>query len=91
MNSNISYFPQNLGAVSEEQKKVFYQDIKEMELMYQGRWKVNMMAGYFWMLHREEPEAAHKRKSSERSFERGKRRFITMIYDFWVARPYNKQ
>jgi hypothetical protein len=44
--SHLDYFPENLGAVSEEQGEIFHQDIKEMEQRYQGRWDVNMMADY---------------------------------------------
>ncbi|GFY04993.1 uncharacterized protein TNCV_561251 [Trichonephila clavipes] len=44
LHSHLDYFPENLGAVSEEQGERFHQDIKEMERRYQGRWNVNMMA-----------------------------------------------
>ncbi|GFV47826.1 uncharacterized protein TNCV_4803151 [Trichonephila clavipes] len=43
LHSHLDYFPENLGAVSEEQGERFPQDIKEMEHRYQGRWNVNMM------------------------------------------------
>lgn len=75
LNSHLNYFPENLGAVSEEQGERFHQDIKEMERRYQGQWNVNMIADYCWMLHREEPQAVHKRKSSKRSFEGKKKRY----------------
>ncbi|GFU74235.1 HTH_Tnp_Tc3_2 domain-containing protein [Trichonephila clavipes] len=35
---HLDYFPENFGAVSEEQGERFHQDIKEMERRYQGRW-----------------------------------------------------
>jgi hypothetical protein len=73
--SHLDYFPENLGAVSEEQGERFHQDIKEMEQRYQGRWNVNMMADYCWTLRRDELQAAHKRKSSKRSFEGKKKRY----------------
>jgi hypothetical protein len=63
------YFPENLGAVSEEQGERFREDIKEMETRYQGRWNVNMMEDYCWLLHRDDPQAKYKRKSNKRSFE----------------------
>jgi hypothetical protein len=69
----LYFFPENLGAVSEEQGEHFHQDIKEMERRYQGRWNVNMMGDYCWMLHRKIPETSHKRKSNIRSFT-GKRK-----------------
>ncbi|GFY24534.1 uncharacterized protein TNCV_1015801 [Trichonephila clavipes] len=60
--SHLDYFPESLGAVSEEQGERFHQDIKEMERRYQGRWNVNMMADYCWMLKRENSQE-HSRKS----------------------------
>ncbi|GFW59350.1 exportin-7 [Trichonephila clavipes] len=46
LHSHLDYFPENLGAVSEEQGERFHQDVKEMEPRYQGRWNVNMIADY---------------------------------------------
>jgi hypothetical protein len=46
LNAHLDYFPENLGTVSEEQRKTFHQDIKEMETRYQGRWNANMMGDY---------------------------------------------
>jgi hypothetical protein len=43
LNTHLDFFPENLGAVSEEQGEHFHQDIKKMERRYQGRWNVNMM------------------------------------------------
>jgi hypothetical protein len=63
LNSHFEFFPENLGAVSEEQGERFHQDIKEMERRDQGRWNVNMMGDYYWTLHREIPETSHKGKS----------------------------
>jgi hypothetical protein len=64
----------NLGAVTEEQAERFHQDINEMETRHQGRWNVNMMRDYCWLLHRDDPQATYnKRKSTKRSFE-GKRK-----------------
>ncbi|GBN50343.1 hypothetical protein AVEN_45574-1 [Araneus ventricosus] len=42
--SHLDYFPESLGAVSEEQGEIFHQDIKEMERRYQGKWNVSMIA-----------------------------------------------
>ena len=68
LNSHIEYFPENLGALSEEQGGRFHQDISEMETRYQGRWNCNMMADYCWCLKRTMPDFAHKRKSKKRQF-----------------------
>ncbi|GFT81652.1 uncharacterized protein TNCV_3674661 [Trichonephila clavipes] len=59
--SHLDYFPENIGAVSEEQEERFHQDIKEMERRYQGRLNVSMMADYCWMLKWENSQE-HKRK-----------------------------
>jgi hypothetical protein len=58
----LDFFPENLGAVSEEQGERFHQDIKEMKRRYQGWWDVNRM-GDCWTLHREIPETSRRRKS----------------------------
>lgn len=75
LQSHLDYFPENLGAVSEEQGERFHQDIKEMEKRYQGRWNVSMMADYCWMLQRDIPNATHKRKCTRRSLTGKKNRF----------------
>lgn len=54
MKSHIDFFPKNVGDYSEEQGERFHQDIKEIERRYQGRWDVNMMADYCWMICRDE-------------------------------------
>jgi len=69
LNSRLSYFPENLGAAREEEGERFLQDIKEMEQRYQSQWNVNMIVDYCWMLHREELQAVHKRRSSKRRVE----------------------
>ncbi|GFU71227.1 uncharacterized protein TNCV_3782131 [Trichonephila clavipes] len=74
LHSHLDYFPENLGAVSEEQGECFHQDIKEMERRCHGRWNVNMMADYCCMLKRENPQE-HSRKSTERSFDGKRKRF----------------
>ena len=38
LHSHLYEFPENLGAVSDEQGKRFHQDPKTMEHRYQGRW-----------------------------------------------------
>jgi hypothetical protein len=46
----LDYFPENLGSLSEEQGERFHKDVKEIERRYQGRWNINMLAYYCWML-----------------------------------------
>ncbi|GBN08477.1 hypothetical protein AVEN_223985-1 [Araneus ventricosus] len=71
LDSHLDYFPENLGAVSEEQGEVFHQDIKEMERRYLRKWNVSMIADYCWMLQR----GNHKSKSDKRTFEIKKKRY----------------
>jgi hypothetical protein len=73
LNSHLGYFPENLVAVIEKQGERFHQDIKEMETRYQGRWNVNVMGDYCWLLRRDDTQATYKGKSTKRSFE-GKRK-----------------
>jgi hypothetical protein len=76
LKSHLDLFPENLGAVSEEQGEHFHQDINDMERRYQGRWNVNMTGDWCWTLHREIPETSHggkrfacKRKRQHKAIE----------------------
>jgi hypothetical protein len=44
------YFPEDCGYSSGEQGEIFHKDVKEIERRYQGRWNINMLADYCWML-----------------------------------------
>ena len=61
--SHLDYFPENLGAFSEEQGERFHQDIKVMEKRYQGRWNISMIADYCWSLMHETSKFEHSRQS----------------------------
>ena len=75
LHSHLDYFPENLGAVSEEQGERFHQDIKEMERRYQGRWNVNMIADYCWTLKRDDPDRVYSRKSTKRNCDGKRKRY----------------
>ena len=60
--SHLDFFPQNLGAVSDEHGERFHQDISIMEYRYQGRFDSNMMGDCCWFLQRD-TTTSHKRKS----------------------------
>lgn len=68
LHSHLAEFPENLGAVSDEQGERFHQDLKTMEERYQGRWDVHMMADYCWSIKRDCPQIKHSRKSYKRRF-----------------------
>ena len=66
--SHLDRFPENPGALSDEQGERFYQDLKTMEERYQGTWDKHMTADYCWSIKREWDETAHKHKSYKRKF-----------------------
>jgi hypothetical protein len=59
----LDFFPDNLGAVSDEHGERFHQDIANMEKRYQGKWSPSMMADYCRTLKRDVPQAKYARKS----------------------------
>ena len=61
------WFPENLGALSDEQGERFHEDVKEMEERYQGRWDAVMLADYCWSIKRDSV-ATRSRKSLKRKF-----------------------
>ncbi|ESO03076.1 hypothetical protein HELRODRAFT_173956 [Helobdella robusta] len=63
LHSHLSFFPANLGAVSDEQGERFHQEISVMEHRYQGRFDSNTMGDFCWFLQRES-ESQYKRKRS---------------------------
>lgn len=64
LHSHLDFFPDNLGAVSDEQGERFHQDIAVIERRYQGRWDEAMMGEYCWFLHRDNQNYEFKRKSA---------------------------
>jgi len=68
LHSHLDFFPQNMGAVSDEQGERFHQDIQLMEKRYQGFWSESMLADYCWMLYRDIPDKVYSRKSSSWHF-----------------------
>jgi hypothetical protein len=52
LGSDLDFFPENLGAVSDEHGERFHQDIYNMEKRYQGKWSLSMLADYCWTLKR---------------------------------------
>jgi hypothetical protein len=67
LHSHLDFFPQNLGAVSEEHGERFHPEIPVMEKLYQGKWSFNM-SDYCWNIIRDVPETNYKRKSSAKKF-----------------------
>jgi hypothetical protein len=65
---HLDFFPENLGAVSDEHGERFHQDIPNMEKRYQGKWSLSMLADYCWTLKRDVPQATYSRKSTTFTF-----------------------
>lgn len=63
--SHLNFFPDNVGAESDEQGERFHQDMAEIEDRYKGFWDESLMADYCWFLIRED-DTPKKRKSSSR-------------------------
>jgi hypothetical protein len=68
LDSHLDFFPENLGAVSDELRERFHQDIYNMEKRYHGKWSLSMLADYCWTLRRDVPQATHSRKSTTVTF-----------------------
>ena len=62
LHSHWSFFPSNLGAVSDEHGERFHQEISTMEERYQERFNPNMMGDYCWFLQRN-TASSHKCKA----------------------------
>jgi hypothetical protein len=46
LDSHLGFFPENIGAVSDEHGKRFHQEISTMADRYQGQWSPSMLADY---------------------------------------------
>jgi hypothetical protein len=66
---HLDFFPENLGAVSDQHGERFHQDIYNMEKRYQGKWSLSMLADYCWTLKRDVPQATYSRKSTTSIFQ----------------------
>lgn len=64
LDSHLDFFPENLGAVSDEQGERFHQDIAAMERRYQGRWDEGMLSDHCWFLMRDHKNYKFNRKSN---------------------------
>lgn len=64
LHSHLDFFPENLGAVSDEHGERFHQDIAKFERRFSGKWNASMLAEYCWFLGRETSTSGYKRKTS---------------------------
>ena len=68
LNSHLYFFPENLGAVSDEHGQRFHQEISTMEKQYKGKWNSSMLAGSCWTLRSDVSQAKYSKKSSTVTF-----------------------
>ena len=70
LDSQLDFFPETLGEVSDEHGERLHQDTVPMEKRYQGKWTSSMLADCCWTLKREVSEAKYRRKSYPSTFSR---------------------
>ena len=58
---HLKFFPRNLGAVSDEQGKIFDQSFQAIKERYQGLWNEGMISDFCWMLYGDDRTHAFKR------------------------------
>lgn len=63
LDSHLDFFPENLGAVSDEHGERFHKEIATIEKRYKGKWIPAMLADYCWTLKRETLTTSYKRNS----------------------------
>lgn len=67
LKSHKDFFPDNMGAFSDEHGERFHQDISDMEDRFNGRYLPRLMGEYCWSLLRD-TRAIHRRRSSRKHF-----------------------
>ena len=60
LHSHLKFFPDNLGAVSDEHGERFHQDIAVVETRYKGKSNANMMGDYCWFLQKQSKTKYHR-------------------------------
>jgi hypothetical protein len=61
LESHLDYFPENLGAVSDEHGERFHQDVRCIERRYQANKGPAMLADYVWSLIRDKGDKHNKK------------------------------
>ncbi|GBN81957.1 hypothetical protein AVEN_162341-1 [Araneus ventricosus] len=68
LDSYLNFFPQNLGAISDEHGERFHQDISMFEKRFSGRWNRSILAEYCWSVIRDTQSDAYRRKRPKNHF-----------------------
>ena len=69
LDSHLDFFPENLGAVRDEQGERCHQESSTMQKQYQGKWSHSKLVDYCWTLRRDIQQAKYCRKSSNVTFQ----------------------
>jgi hypothetical protein len=48
LHSHLDFFPENMGAISNEHGKRFHQDTSQIAKRYGGKWSPNILADCCW-------------------------------------------
>lgn len=91
LNSQLDFFPKNLGSVSDENGERFHRDISVMESHYQDRWSAAMLADCCWLFQGDMPNTQHKRKFTANKFKPINGSKITKIKKFQDPCNYIQQ
>lgn len=62
LHAHLEFFPENLGAVSDEHGERFHQDISVLEKRFKGKSIASMLAEYCWSLKRDTLDEIYKRQ-----------------------------
>ena len=60
---HLDFFPEDCGAVSDENGERFHQDVSSMEKRYQDKWNCAMLTDYCRTLTRDAPTMEYKRQA----------------------------
>ena len=63
LDSHLSFFPENLGVVTDKTGEHFHRDIKTMEKLYQGHSGKAMLADFCWFQIQEPVPNPEERKN----------------------------
>jgi hypothetical protein len=68
LETQLDFFAENPGKVSDKHGERFHQDITAMEKRYQDKWTSSMLADYCWTLKRDVPDDKYWQKSYGSTF-----------------------
>ena len=76
---HLDFFPENCGAVRDEHRERFHQDISSMEKRYEGKWNCAMLANYCWTLTSDAPAMDYKRQAKQNKTKQNKTKTVILF------------